>query len=219
MLELETLHIAYKSPDWYSLRQSGIGGSDASSIYGVSKWKTAYELWEEKTGKREPKDLSGNKAVEYGTKAEEHLTKLFVLDYPQFTLIDTKDMVYKRGFMFASLDGELLEESTGLRGFLEIKTSEIRSSVDWAKWKGKIPVYYYTQILHYFLVTDFDFAYLKVQLKEYDKDGDVVLHTKHYRFDKADCINDMRKLYKAEKEFYDCIINNKMPTIRISLLN
>jgi putative phage-type endonuclease len=219
MVELETLQIPYKSEQWYRMRQFGIGGSDASSIYGVSKWKSAIELWEEKTGKREPKDLSGNKAVEYGTKAEEHLTKLFVLDYPQYSLIDTKDTIYRRGFMFASLDGELLEVSTGKKGFLEIKTSEIRSSADWGKWKDKIPIYYYTQILHYFLVTDFEFAYLKVQLKEYDKDGDVVLHTKHYRFEKSDCINDMRKLYNAEKEFYDCVKNNKMPPIRISLLS
>lgn len=217
MLELETLNIPYKSDEWYTLRNNGIGGSDASAIYGVSKWKTAYELWQEKTGKKQAKDLSNNKAIEYGTNAEDCLTKLFALDYPNYSVIGTKDTIYKRDFMFASLDAELLDKETNARGFLEIKTTEIRSSVDWNKWKDKIPVYYYTQILHYFIVTDFDFAYLKVQIKEHDKDGDVVLHTKHYRFDKIDCINDMKKLYNAEKEFYDCVINDKVPPIRISI--
>ena len=32
-------------------RRSGIGGSDVAAILGLSRWKTAYQVWQEKTGR------------------------------------------------------------------------------------------------------------------------------------------------------------------------
>ena len=37
--------------DWLLDRRKGIGGSDVSAILGLNKWKSAYQIWLEKTGK------------------------------------------------------------------------------------------------------------------------------------------------------------------------
>lgn len=34
--------------EWLKIRQTGIGGSDIAAILGVSKYKTAYDLYLEK---------------------------------------------------------------------------------------------------------------------------------------------------------------------------
>lgn len=151
MALLETVKIPYDTPEWLAFRASGIGGSDAAAAIGRSSYKTNVQLWEEKIGTRTAPDISDNPRVKYGKESEEHLTALFALDYPQYEVIDTKDIIYKRGFLFASLDAELRERGTGRRGFLEDKTAEIKSRAAAEKWQDdKIPELYYIQILHYY---------------------------------------------------------------------
>lgn len=48
---------------WLTLRNKYIGGSDAGCVLGFNKWKSPYELFLEKTGKKEPEDLSNNLRV------------------------------------------------------------------------------------------------------------------------------------------------------------
>ena len=36
-------------PDWLEYRKRGIGGSDASAVCGISRYKSPVELWMEKT--------------------------------------------------------------------------------------------------------------------------------------------------------------------------
>ena len=73
-------------------------------------------------------------------------------------------------FIFASLDGELTVQY-GRKGSLEIKTTEIRRSVDWKKWSGQIPDYYYAQIVHQMLSTGYEFAILKTRIRERSEYG------------------------------------------------
>ena len=63
------------------------------------------------------------------------------------------------------IHGELTD-SDGRKGILEIKTTEIRRSLDRKKWDGQIPDYYYAQIVHQLLATGYDFAILKARIRE-----------------------------------------------------
>lgn len=54
---------------WLAVRRTGIGGSDVSALLGWSKWASARELWEEKTGRRND-DESPNEAADWGTLLE-----------------------------------------------------------------------------------------------------------------------------------------------------
>lgn len=206
------IKLKHGSNEWLEFRKSGIGGSEAAAILGLSPWKSNIELWEEKTGKADPKDVSNNLAVEYGKKAEEHLTALFRLDHPELRVESPKDYVYKRGFMFASLDGELTDEK-GRQGILEIKTTEIFASMAKEKWKDKVPDNYFWQVIHYMIVTDAKFAILSAQLKSTDNSGDLYKRTMEYRFERSELMQEMKYLYLKEKEFWDYVQKGIRPPL------
>ena len=207
--------------EWLAARTSTIGGSDAGVILGVCPWKTNEELWEEKVGLKKPADVSDNPLVKYGTEAEKHLRGLFALDYPQYEVVYSENNIWtndKYPFAHASLDGWMIEwaESNRLEdnrhGILEIKTATISSKAQKEKWAGNhIPQNYYAQILHYFIVTEADFAILKAQLK-YEVEGEEpFLHTKHYRIERTDVEEDINILLEKEQEFVDMVLSKTRP--------
>ena len=200
--------------EWLEKRAGRIGGSDASCIVGMNPYKSNVELWEEKTGKKQAEDISDKPYVKYGTEAEEHLRALFALDFPQYKVSYEENNMWLNSdypFAHASLDG-WLEDENGRKGILEIKTSNILQSMQKEKWNHRIPDNYYLQVLHYLMVTEFDFAVLKAQLKS-EFAGDVVLSTKHYFIERADVEEDIEILKNAEKSFYEMIQKNIKPNL------
>ena len=190
--------------EWLEERKKGIGGSDAAVILGLNPYKNNIRLWEEKTGKVQAEDISDKPYVKYGTQAEDLLRELFKLDFPQYEVSHDENTIIKHPkypFLFASLDGQLVDKETGELGILEIKTTNILQSMQKKKWKEKIPDNYFCQVLHYLNVTGYSFAILKAQLK-YDFDGDIKLETRHYKINRCDFEEDIKELEKAEVEFW-----------------
>lgn len=70
--------------EWLLGRGNGIGGSDASAVVGMNPYKTNIKLFEEKTGRSIPEDISGKPYVIYGKEAEAYIRGLFRLDYPEY---------------------------------------------------------------------------------------------------------------------------------------
>ena len=201
---------------WLKERKKGIGGSDAAAILGLNPYKTNVELWEEKVGLREPEDISHKDYVKYGTEAEDMLRKLFALDYPQYDVYhpDGFEMLWhpQHDFLFASLDGELIDKETRRRGILEIKTTNILQSMQKEKWNDQVPDNYYLQVLHYLLVTGWDFAVLKAQLK-YDYGDGPYLITRHYHIERSEVEDDLKILLKAELEFWHQVELKQRPNL------
>ena len=200
--------------EWLKRRLKGIGASEASAIVGMNPYKTNVELWEEKTGRREPEDISDKPYVKYGTEAEKHLRALFALDFPQYEVnYKDFDMRYNSDypFIFATLDGELTEKATGRKGVLEIKTTEIMKSEQYDKWKGRIPQNYYIQVIHQLLATGFDFVVLKAQLKS--AYGDVRLSTRHYHIEREEVLEDISYLLQREILFWECVQEDRKPNL------
>ena len=201
--------------EWLKKRTSYIGGSDASCIVGMNPYKTNIELWEEKTGRRVAPDISNEPYVKYGHDAEEYLRELFAIDYPQYQVLYEDNNMWlndKYPFAHASLDSWLIDED-GRKGVLEIKTTNILQSMQKEKWKDRIPDNYYIQVLHYLMVTEFEFAVLKAQLKYEHNNGDVFLTTKHYKIERAEVEEDIKYLESAERRFYEYIINDRQPNL------
>lgn len=200
--------------EWLEKRTSYIGGSDASCVVGMNPYKTNVELWEQKTGRREAENIDGNPFVEYGRNAEEYLRELFALDFPKYEVNYIDNNIWlndKYPFGHASLDGWLTDE-IGRFGVLEIKTTNILQSIQKEKWNHRIPDNYYIQVLHYMIITEADFAILKAQLK-YDYDGEIFLTTKHYQIERAEVLDDIEYLIKAEEQFYKAIKDDKRPPL------
>lgn len=205
--------------EWLEKRKSYIGGSEASCIVGMNPYQTNVDLWELKTGRREPKDLGDNPFVEYGRNAEEYLRELFKLDFPQYEVdyVDNNLWINDRyPFAHASLDSWLTDE-LGRFGVLEIKTTNIIQSIQREKWNHRIPDNYYIQVLHYMMVIEAEFAILKAQLK-YDYDGEIFLNTKHYKIERSEVEDDIEYLMEAEKKFSEHIRNDTKPNLVLPMI-
>lgn len=209
------MKICNNHEDWLHARSGRIGGSDAAAILGYNPWVTNVQLWKYKTGKDKQKDISDKEVVKYGNNAEPLLRQLFALDFPQYEVLYEENNIFfndKMPWAHASLDGWLVDKETGRKGILEIKTTNIIQSLQKEKWKNRIPDNYYIQVLHYLMVTGFDFAVLKAQLK-YDYDGDIMLNTRHYKIERKEVLEDIEFLKKAEKEFFEYIKNDTQPPL------
>lgn len=205
--------------EWLRMRaEQGIGGSDAGTVLGLNPYCTNVQLWREKIGLDAPEDLSDNPAVQYGKAAEEHIRALFALDYPECAIDYHEFWIYAkddRPWLFATLDGEITDED-GTRGILEIKTCTIQNNAQWAEWDDKIPDHYYAQILHQLSATGWDFVILRGYLR-YQRGGEWRATIRDYRFERKDCIEDIKILCDAEKAFMDCVRNRKQPGTKITI--
>jgi len=208
--------------EWLANRRR-IGGSDASAILGMNPYRTNLELWQIKTGQLEAEDISEQPYVKYGTNAEQHLRELFKLDFPEYQVFYEENNMWtndKYPYAHASLDGWLeekvaIDDSTEVitrKGILEIKTTNILQSMQKEKWKDRIPDNYYIQILHYLMVTEFDFAVLKAQLK-YEFNGEIYLQTKHYRIERSEVEEDIKLLESSERRFWQQVQERKRPAL------
>lgn len=202
--------------DWLKNRVFGIGGSEISSVVGRNPYMDNATLWEIKTSRRKPDDILGKPYVQYGTRAEEHLRALFALDFPQYKVLYEENNSFtndKYPFAQASLDGWLVDDK-GRTGILEIKTTEILRSIQKEKWKGRIPMHYYTQIIMYLAVLEADFGVLKAQLKSCH-DGEITLTTKHYFIERSEVEDDINYLMSEGEKFWEYVKRDERPPLRL----
>lgn len=198
---------------WLDARH-GIGGSDASSVIGKNPYKTNQELWMEKTGRAVPPDISDKDYVRYGHAAEPLLRELFALDYPEYKVEYFGDNMIrneKYPWAHASLDGELTDQD-GRKGILEIKTTNILQSMQREKWNNQIPDNYYIQILHYMLVTEYEFVELRAQLKSVWQ-GQIRLNTRDYHIERKEVEEDIAYIKKQEETFWQQVETDRKPPL------
>lgn len=199
---------------WLETRASYIGGSEAASIVGMNPWQTNVELWELKTGRVQPRDISDNPAVAYGAQAERPLRELFALDFPQYKVEYVENNLWLNSrypFAHASLDGWITDEE-GRRGVLEIKTTTITGPAQKAKWDNKIPDNYFCQVLWYMAVCELDFAVLKAKLR-WVRGLDILAQVRHYRIERADVQEDIDYLMEKGAEFHRYIVEDREPPL------
>lgn len=209
-----TMQVLPNREDWLKHRTK-IGGSDASAILGKNPYKTNVELWKDKAFHLMPEDISDKPYVKYGTEAEKYLRELFKLDYPQYEIFYEENNMWTNDaypFAHASLDGWLKDEADRM-GVWECKTTNILQSRQKEKWDHRLPENYYIQILHYLMVTEFEFVELKAQLKSVFSDGTVYLQTRHYHIERSDVEADIEYLADEERKFWTCVENMKAPPL------
>ena len=220
--------------EWLRARGAGIGASDAAAILEISPWVSKVQLWEEKTGRRKPKDISNVPAVQRGIQEEPIIREQFILDHPEF-LVDYHAFdilsLERKPFINATLDGELLymgpaDKSRGLepgmRGVLEIKTGSYSTQKYLDAWTGSVvPKFYFAQVCQQLLVTGWDFAWVQAKLfrtdATYSRGGDnsylpEIYQTSFFisRRDPA-VVESLAVIEDAHTDFWDCVTNDRMP--------
>lgn len=200
---------------WLEARSHYIGGSDAAAVLGLNPYKSNLELWQEKTGLVVPEDISEKPYVKYGHATEGYLREMFALDFPEYEVTYAENNIWLNDavpFAHASLDGWLMDQG-GRRGILEIKTTNILRSMQKETWNRRIPDNYYVQVLHYLMVTEFDFAILKAQLKYEFPGGDIMLQTRHYKIERSEVEDDISYLARNEADFWRNVQAKKKPAL------
>ncbi|MDL2284632.1 YqaJ viral recombinase family protein [Oxalobacter sp. OttesenSCG-928-P03] len=135
---------------WLDIRNQGIGSSDAACVLGLSPYKSALELWLEKTGRKAADDLSGNEAVFWGTTLEPVIAAIYA--ERTGTTVRRVNAVLRHPehpFMMVNLDREVRHPTDG-RGILEVKTAGLHSA---HLWDDGVPEVYQCQVLHQLAVT------------------------------------------------------------------
>lgn len=182
---------------WLSVRNMGIGGSDAGVIMGLNPYKSPFQLWMEKTGQTHPEDLSDNEYVYWGTVLEDAVAR-------RFSELTGKNVTHRGTlqseeypFMLANVDRMVIGEDAGL----ECKTANAFSS---KKWDGdEIPDSYYCQCLHYMAVTGCQKWYIAVLVG-----GNHFIWKEISRNEE-----DINALIKAESKFWEKVQKKEMPPV------
>ena len=143
--------------DWLALRKLGIGGSDASVVCGISRYKSPVELWMEKTDQLHAHEAG--EAAYWGTQLE----TLVRTEFTKRTGIEVEHkgvllQSEEYPFMLANLDGICEHPDYGTCIF-EAKTA---SAYKADEWDDAIPDEYQLQIQHYMAVTGYKAAYIAV---------------------------------------------------------
>ena len=137
---------------WLSVRQGGIGSSDAAAAVGLCPYKSQLELWMEKTGRTPTEDatpgmedprywgtlLEPYVAVAYSQQTNRKVRKVnAVLQHPSCP------------YMLANIDREVV-------GCPEVQILECKTAGEWGSklWRDGVPDYVQLQVQHQLAVTN-----------------------------------------------------------------
>lgn len=139
---------------WLGKRQSGIGGSDAAAVLGLSPWKSRLALWAEKTGKVDRPNLDELEWIEWGNVLEEPIAQKYVqvtgrklVDWGRFAIRISPT----HRFMHCTIDREIQPfDGQPECGDLSIKNVGFFKLKD---WETEAPLQYQVQLQHELAVT------------------------------------------------------------------
>lgn len=137
---------------WLSVRQGGIGSSDAAASVGLCPYKSQLELWMEKTGRTPAEQESPGMddprywgtllepyvAVAYSQQTGRKVRKVnAVLQHPTFP------------YMLANIDREVV-------GSPDVQILECKTAGEWGskRWQDGVPEYIQLQVQHQLAVTN-----------------------------------------------------------------
>lgn len=181
---ISTLHMDRES--WLKYRKLGIGGSDAGAVCGLNPYRTAIQVYYDKTS--DSIEEIDNEAMRQGRELEEYVARRFC-EASGKKVRRANAMFYneKNPFMLADIDRMIVGESAGL----ECKTASPYSEEKWRD--DKIPLSYQLQCYHYMSVCNADAWYIAVLI--YGRDF------KYYRIERDDEV--IENLIRIEKEFWN----------------
>ena len=183
--------------EWLRERQKGIGGSDVGAILGVNKWKTAFQVYLDKTEEIVQVD-EPSEAAYWGTELEDMVAREFAKRTGKKVRRDTTHFVSKEyPFMVANIDRRVVGENA----ILECKTVNQYGAKEWEG--DEIPPSYLLQVQHYLYVTGAERGYIAALIggqhfiwKEVAKDEELI-----------------KIIIDAESEFWNMVVNKTPPAL------
>jgi putative phage-type endonuclease len=187
--------------DWLQARNQGIGGSDIPAILGLSNYRSAIDVWLEKTGQRQPEPVSSESAY-WGTRLEDIVAEEFTIRNPGVK-VNRRNAILQHSdvpYALANIDRECRFAEQG-RGILEIKTSSAYASKE---WDGEaVPLAAQAQVQWYLYVTGYAYAYVAALIGG-------------QRYVQAPVTRDeqtIRNIAQVAETFWYCVTERIMPAV------
>ena len=164
--------------DWLQMRKAGIGGSDCSAAVGLSRWKSPFMLWSEKTDRIIPS--KAGEAAYWGSVMEPILRSEVAKRMPDAEVRECPFFLRSKEhpYMLANIDGYIKNPDDSF-SVLEIKTANAYAAVQ--DWQNGLPIEYYCQVMHYCAITGMQSAYVAVllggntfEIQKIDRDEDMI---------------------------------------------
>lgn len=181
--------------EWLKYRKRGIGGSDAGAVCGLNPYRTAIQVYYDKTS--DEIETFDNEAMRQGREFEEYVAKRFC-EATGKKVRKANAMYYDEEipFMLSDVDRMVVGEKAGL----ECKTASPYMADLWKD--GNIPVSYQIQCYHYMSVCNADAWYIAVLI--YGKEF------KYYRIERDEEV--IENLIRIEREFWnDHVVKRALP--------
>lgn len=184
---MKIIDLAVGSLDWHAYRADRIGASDSAAILGISPFKTALGLYEEKVlGKTQP----DNSAMKRGREREQEaldwaMKELDCYLKPQIVESDL-------GWKFATLDGFGRKNSFDVAIEIKWANKEVHALAK----QNTVIDYYYSQVQSQIFCCDIDSMYFLSCYQVGKHDVDYVI----FKVERDDRY--IAKMLRAEKAFY-----------------
>ena len=186
--------------DWLNWRKRGIGGSDASVVCGINRYKSPVELWMEKTDQL-PYQEAGEAAywgnqLEALVKAE--FTKRTGIEVMECNLLLQSE---EYPFMLANLDYAVVGSDDVQ--ILECKTAGEHGA---KLWRDGVPLYVLCQVQHQLAVTGKQAAHVCVLICGHE--------TKIFKVSRSESV--IQHIIQAERYFWECVETDTPPSVDAS---
>lgn len=137
---------------WLAARDTGIGASEASTLFDANPWESPFTLYQKKRGEIEPQ--ADNEPMKWGRRLEDVVGSAFseetgrkVWKHPLGGVL-LRSRAYP--WILATPDFEQQDASAAEPGLLECKTTGAHSA---SYWEEDVPLYYQIQMQQQLLVT------------------------------------------------------------------
>ena len=181
---VSTLNLDKK--EWLKYRKKGIGGSDAGAVCGLNPYRTAMQVYNDKTS--DTIEEIDNEAMRQGREFEDYVARRFTEATGKKVRRANAMFCHESyPFMLADVDRMVVGENAGL----ECKTASPFMAEHWKD--GKIPLSYQIQCYHYMTVCNADAWYIAVLI--YGRDF------KYYRLERDESM--LADLVRIEQDFWE----------------
>lgn len=214
---------------WTEYRKDKIGSSEVAIIVGLNKFKSALELWCEKTGKTTAEDLSDNKYVRRGRIFEKSVRELFAETHPYFDVV-ANDITFEMAdhpWAIATHDSEIIPKYSYFQAVEagciqtpvsslemriepmpefeiypnEIGGQEIKVTKSYEGWEDGAPDYAHIQLIWELGVRSLNWGFVSGFVCGEEKN-------KFFRYDQQ--VFD--KIFSAAEAFLDCVKKDIPPS-------
>lgn len=132
---------------WLEERKTGIGGSEAAAVLGLSRFDTPVTVWMNKTGRAAPKKTTLRMA--FGSINEEDVAAMYTILTGR--KVQRFNRMIHKGCLLGNFDRLVVPDGEKVAAHMgEVRTDTLlECKCSDSDWGGEVPLYYQIQVQHY----------------------------------------------------------------------